>query len=128
MNGEAPVEFAALCLAPAFDETVAPGAAPGAHEHPGGKGLNVARWLAARGRAAALGGLLGADDAAPFEAEMRARGVRDATLRVPGPVRRNVFFAGGHPHAAIERRAAQTAVGKGSFVEIPDGFQRGVSG
>ena len=26
MNGEAPAEFAALCLAPAFDETVAPGA------------------------------------------------------------------------------------------------------
>ena len=94
MNGDAPVEFAALCLAPAFDETVAPGGAPGANEHPGGKGLNVARWLAARGRAAALGGLLGADDAAAFETEMRARGVRDATLRVPGPVRRNVFFAG----------------------------------
>ena len=48
MNGETPAEFAALCLAPAFDETVAPGGAPGANEHPGGKGLNVARWLAAR--------------------------------------------------------------------------------
>ena len=45
MKGEAPVEFAALCLAPAFDEPVAPGGAPGANEHPGGKGLNVAPEL-----------------------------------------------------------------------------------
>ena len=75
MNGEAPVEFAALCLAPAFDETVAPGAAPGANEHPGGKGLNVARWLAARGRAAALGGLLGADDAAGRAATVTKAGL-----------------------------------------------------
>ena len=94
MDGGHPAEFAALCLAPAFDETVAPGAEPGgADGFPGGKGLNVARWLAARGRAVALGGLLGADDAAAFEAETRARGIRDAMLRVPGPVRRNVFFA-----------------------------------
>ena len=45
MNDEAPVEFAALCLAPAFDETVAPGGAPSSNGFPGGKGPNVARWL-----------------------------------------------------------------------------------
>ncbi|MBQ9726152.1 MAG: 1-phosphofructokinase [Kiritimatiellae bacterium] len=98
---DAPPEFAALCTSPAFDATVplpalaqpdAVPAAPGPRGAPGGKGLNVARWLARRGRSVALGGLLGAADAAPFEAEMRDRGVRDAMLRVPGPVRRNVCF------------------------------------
>ena len=101
MNDATPAAFAALCLSPAFDETVflpalpRPGetpVAPGADAAPGGKGLNVARWLALRGRPVALAGLLGTADAAPFEAEMRARGVRDAMLRVPGPVRRNACF------------------------------------
>ena len=95
-------EFAAMCLAPAFDSTVPlpgfpkPGdviAAPAAEEFPGGKGLNVARWLAARGRRAALGGLLGEGDAEAFSAEMARAGIEDRMARVPGRVRRNELFA-----------------------------------
>ena len=95
-------EFAAVCLSPAFDSTVRlpsfpkPGevlAAPDAEEFPGGKGLNVARWLALRGRRAALGGLLGEGDEAAFAAEMAGRGVEDRMARVPGRVRRNELFA-----------------------------------
>ena len=95
-------EFAAMCLAPAFDSTVPlpafprPGdvfAAPEAEEFPGGKGLNVARWLAARGRRAALGGLLGEGDAGAFAAEMERTGIADRMARVPGRVRRNELFA-----------------------------------
>lgn len=84
---------AALCLSPAFDATAREGEPPDAAGGvPGGKGLNVARWLALRGADVALAGLLGRDDAAPFEAAMREAGIRDAMTRVPGPVRRNVCF------------------------------------
>lgn len=95
--------FAVLGMSPAFDAAVPvdrfpePGTVLRAAAEPawvpGGKGLNAARLLAARGRAVALGGLVGADDAAAFAAELAARGIRDAMLRVPGPVRRNASFA-----------------------------------
>lgn len=58
----------------------------------GGKGLNVARWLARRGECVALGGLLGSEGASRFERELAANGIRDAMLRVPGPTRRNCMF------------------------------------
>ena len=94
--------FFCLCLSPALDATVRlprrPAcdgeilAVPADEEVPGGKALNVARWLALRGAETALGGLLGEDGAAPFERELRRLGVRDAMRRVPGPTRRNEMF------------------------------------
>jgi 1-phosphofructokinase len=58
-------------------------------ENVGGKGINVARWLALRGAQVACGGLLGADNAAPFEQELARCGIGDAFVRVPGATRRN---------------------------------------
>ena len=58
-------------------------------ENVGGKGINVARWLALRGAKVSCGGLLGADNAAPFEQELARCGIGDAFVRVPGATRRN---------------------------------------
>ena len=90
-----------LCLAPAIDATVRMGAWPTPDcvikdatdvFAPGGKGLNVARWLAKRGAFVACGGLLGRDNAAVFEQEMRKYGIVDRFVRVDGPTRVNEMF------------------------------------
>ena len=93
------MNFFCLCMSPAIDATLTLPAAPrgageviagvGCEEHPGGKGLNVARWLAVRGEHVGCGGLLGADNAAPFERELRACGIEDLFVRVSGETRRN---------------------------------------
>ncbi len=59
---------------------------------PGGKGLNAARWLASRGHAVVASGLLGADNAAPFEEMMAQLGIRDSLVRIDGCSRRNAMF------------------------------------
>ncbi len=91
--------FFCLCMSPAIDATVKLPAAPtGAgeifkdvaeEENVGGKGINVARWLALRGAQVACGGLLGEDNAAPFVREMAKYGIEDCFVRVPGATRRN---------------------------------------
>ena len=58
-------------------------------ENVGGKGINVARWLALRGAQVSCGGLLGADNAVQFEQELARCGIGDAFVRVPGATRRN---------------------------------------
>lgn len=59
----------------------------------GGKGINVAAFLAGRagraGRVTATG-FLGSDNAAPFEALFRERGIEDRCLRLPGGSRVNI--------------------------------------
>ena len=94
-------------MSPAIDATVTLPAAPRGVgevfkdvrvvENAGGKGLNVARWLALRGASVACGGLLGAANAQPFEAELRRYGIRDRFRRVPGATRRNemIVWPGG---------------------------------
>ena len=91
-------EFFCLCMSPALDATVTLPAWPSdgvifkdvaETENVGGKGINVARWLAVRGAEVTCGGLLGADNAAPFEQELARCGVGDAFVRVPGATRRN---------------------------------------
>ena len=91
--------FFCLCASPAVDATVRLPAAPkgegeifkdvAEEENVGGKGLNVARWLALRGADVSCGGLLGEDNAAPFEREMATYGIKDCFVRVPGATRRN---------------------------------------
>ena len=98
--------FFCLCMSPAVDATVAVDCEPknGAVmknvrdlENAGGKGLNVARYLATRGAEVACGGLLGKDNAAVFESELSRYGIADAFVRVPGPTRRNemIVWPGG---------------------------------
>lgn len=93
------MKFHCLCLSPAIDATVTLPCAPRGEgeifkdvhevETVGGKGLNVARWLAIRGASVTCGGLLGRDNAAPFEKELAKYGIEDRFLRVPGSTRRN---------------------------------------
>ena len=95
----ADMKFHCLCMSPAIDATVVlPRAPRGAGEifkdvsvveNVGGKGLNVARWLALRGAEVSCGGLLGEGNDAPFRAELAQYGIHDCFRRVPGNTRRN---------------------------------------
>jgi 1-phosphofructokinase len=59
--------------------------------HPGGKGINVAAFLAAHhGPPVFASGFLGTDNAAPFEALFAARGIVDRCVRMAGASRVNV--------------------------------------
>lgn len=84
-----------LTLNPALDMTVrADGWTPNAvnsgqelHLNAGGKGVNVASFLADWGASVTATGLLGADNAQTFEQLFRAKGIADAFVRVPGQTR-----------------------------------------
>ena len=113
------MKFFCICLSPAIDATVRMDAWPtvgciikNAADTfaPGGKTVNVARWLAKRSRAAAsartvadaqrepqhhhvaCGGLLGEDNAVMFEKELAKYGIEDRFVRVPGATRVNEMF------------------------------------
>ncbi|MDY7226647.1 1-phosphofructokinase [Hyalangium rubrum] len=57
---------------------------------PGGKGINVAAFLADWVRPVTAAGFLGRDNAQPFEALFRARGIEDRCRRVAGETRMNL--------------------------------------
>ena len=111
--------FLCICLSPAIDATVRMNAWPTDGSiiknavdtfAPGGKAVNVARWLAKRSLAAAsgkqaagerrepsqhliaCGGLLGEDNAVMFEKELEKYGVEDRFVRIPGSTRVNEMF------------------------------------
>ena len=90
-----------ICLSPAIDATVRLGKWPtegciikDAQDAfaPGGKAVNVARWLAIRGATVSCGGLLGEDNAALFERELAKYVIEDRFVRVPGATRVNEMF------------------------------------
>lgn len=92
------MRYFCVSLAPAVDVTMALERVPedgevmkNIYDHvtPGGKGLNVARWLAVRGAFVSCGGFLGSDDAALFRRELGRYGIGDRFSLVEGPVRRN---------------------------------------
>ena len=95
------MKFLCICLSPAIDATVRMNAWPtdgcvikNAADTfaPGGKTVNVARWLAKRGASVACGGLLGEDNAVMFEKELEKYGIEDRFVRVPGATRVNEMF------------------------------------
>ena len=95
------MKFLCICLSPAIDATVRMNAWPtdgciikNAADTfaPGGKTVNVARWLAKRGATVACGGLLGEDNAVMFEKELAKYGIEDRFVRVPGATRVNEMF------------------------------------
>lgn len=112
--------FFCLCMSPAIDALVRlPHAPTGAgevfkdvadEENVGGKAINVARWLALRGEKVTCGGLLGADNAVPFERELARCGIGDRFLRVPGATRRNEMIA--WPGGAFK-------VNRAAFADVP---------
>ncbi|MCF1486286.1 1-phosphofructokinase [Pseudomonas sp. AA27] len=87
-----------LTLNPALDITISldrlrPGAvnrSQAQHSHAAGKGLNVAQVLADLGHRVTVGGFLGLDNLAPFEALIAWRGFADCFVRVPGETRSNI--------------------------------------
>ena len=114
--------FACICMSPALDATVRlPRAPKGDGEifkdveeetHVGGKAVNVARWLAIRGASVACGGLLGEDNARPFENELAKYGIEDLFVRVPGETRRNEMIT--WPGGSVKlNRAAFPRLGGG---------------
>ena len=95
------MRFLCICLSPAIDATVRMDAWPTEDcviknaldtFAPGGKTVNVARWLAKRGATVACGGLLGEDNAAMFEKELAKYSIEDRFLRIPGSTRVNEMF------------------------------------
>ena len=110
-----------ICMSPALDATVTLKAWPkdgdvvkdvAEVENVGGKAVNVARWLArraaadpARGVSVACGGLLGADNAAPFEKELAKYGIADRFRRVPGATRRNEMVVTPEGSFKLNRKA-----------------------
>ena len=79
----------------------------------GGKAVNVARWLALRGASVACGGLLGEDNARPFEKELAKYGIEDVFVRVPGETRRNEMIT--WPGGSVKlNRSAFPALGSGT--------------
>lgn len=93
------MKFHCLCMSPAIDAYVTLPEAPRGDgvifkniadvENVGGKGINVARWLALRGAEVSCGGILGRDNASLFRQELKRYGIRDRFLRVNGSTRRN---------------------------------------
>jgi len=106
--------FICVCMSPALDATVTLDAWPTDGviakdveevENVGGKGVNVARWLARRGGTVACGGLLGADNAGPFERELGVYGIEDLFVRVAGATRRNEMFVTPGGSFKVNRKA-----------------------
>lgn len=87
-----------VTLHPALDQTVTverltPGAvhlAEGMRLDAGGKGVNVAAYLADAGVPVTATGILGEDNVGPFTALFAAKGIEDAFVRIPGATRVNV--------------------------------------
>lgn len=83
---------------PAIDHTITidrliPGEvhrARAVRQNAGGKGVNVASCLADWGADVAVHGLLGSDNAAPFDALFAAKGITDRFIRVAGSTRVNL--------------------------------------
>ncbi|WAC27586.1 1-phosphofructokinase [Ancylobacter sp. SL191] len=98
MSPAAAPDIVTLTLNPAIDQTVtvehlAPGhvhRASAVRYDAGGKGVNVAACLADWGLKVAAAGLLGAANAAPFEALFAAKSIADRFRRVPGETRTNI--------------------------------------
>lgn len=127
MNIRDRMRFRCLCLSPAIDATVRIGAWPvdgcvikDAVDvfAPGGKGLNVARWLAKRGATVSCGGLLGTDNAAVFEKELRHYGIEDRFVRVEGATRVNEMFVTPHGSFKVNRPAGGKFVGYEAFLDF----------
>jgi len=87
-----------VTLSPAIDHTIlAPKFAPGkvnrVAEGPtsaGGKGVNVAAFLAHLGVRVAATGFLGQDNAGPFEKLFRQKNIEDCFIRIPGTTRTGI--------------------------------------
>jgi len=144
------MKFFCICLSPAIDATVRMNAWPtdgcvikNAMDTlaPGGKGVNVARWLGKRCQSRSLvppsahalprpkddvsvacGGLLGEDNAALFEKELAKYGIEDRFMRVPGATRVNEMFVTPQGSFKVNRPAGGKFEGFERFEKF-EGFE-----
>src|SRR3954466_300364 len=94
----APGRVATVTLNPAIDQTISiPNFAVGQvnrveweQADPGGKGVNVAAFLAEFGTAVSVTGFLGAGNTELFRSFFAAKGIADHFVTVPGRTRANV--------------------------------------
>ncbi len=92
------MKIVTVTLNPAIDQTIqvndfAPDAvnrAVGMQMDPGGKGVNVASFLADYGLGVAVTGFLGVENPALFEKLFIEKGITDRFIRVPGMTRTNI--------------------------------------
>lgn len=92
------LRVATVTLNPAIDQTITIDhlvrgevhRARSVRQDPGGKGVNVASCLADWGVPVTALGLLGSDNAAPFEALCSAKAIEDRFERLPGATRVNI--------------------------------------
>lgn len=93
-----------VTLNPAIDQTLSiPGFAAGrvnrvaeSRSDAGGKGVNVASFLADLGVPAIATGFLGAENAAPFENLFVRKGIEDRFVRIAGATRAGIKIVDGH--------------------------------
>lgn len=99
--------FVTLTLNPAIDQTIAvEGDLSLGKVHavfsetvtPGGKGVNVAKMLAANGKFVTAAGLLGRDQVAFYESALAPAGIACRFLAVPHPTRTNLMLTDNHGH------------------------------
>jgi 1-phosphofructokinase len=98
-----PKRVATVTFNPAIDQTITVDhltrgevhRARAVRQDPGGKGVNVASCLADWGVTVTVFGLLGADNAAPFEALCAAKPIIDRFERLPGSTRVNIKIVDG---------------------------------
>jgi len=103
MSGRMPDGIAVVMPNPSLDRTanvaeLVPGAVnrvASAQDDPGGKGMNVAGFLADWGVRLAISGFLGAENAQPFRRVLAAKGVADHFVAVEGANRTNVKIVEG---------------------------------
>ncbi|HNB52190.1 MAG TPA: PfkB family carbohydrate kinase, partial [Anaerolineales bacterium] len=92
------MKIATVTLNPAIDQTVKvvnfqPNAVNRSHDmqfDAGGKGVNVASFLADYGCKVAVTGFLGADNPRIFESLFLKKGIADHFIRIPGRTRTNI--------------------------------------
>lgn len=90
--------IATVTLNPAIDQTIAvPNLQPNAvnrsswrQDDAGGKGVNVASFLAEVGHQISVTGFLGRDNTAPFDALFQQKAIADYFVRLPGATRVNL--------------------------------------
>lgn len=113
-----------ITLNPALDLTQSTGELiPGAVNRaqtcelePAGKGINLARVLVRLGHTVSVSGLLGADNATPFEQLFATTGLRDHFIRVPGQTRTNLKIT--------ERTGRVTELNGPAFIADPTSFDQ----
>ncbi|MGF1642047.1 MAG: 1-phosphofructokinase [Thiotrichales bacterium] len=115
-----------LTLNPAIDQSVAvTGFTAGSvnrvvweQSDPGGKGVNVASFLADLGHPGTVTGLLGRDNATEFEHLFKSKGIVDEFVRIPGKTRVNIKIIDETTQAITDLNFPGCAVSPADLVKL----------